>query len=276
MASKGLFSINEFANFSRTTRDALIHYDKIDLLKPAARGKSGYRYYSAGQIPLVKVIHTLQELGMTLEEIRAISHNLSPGLVSELFEKADEKIDEKIKDWISVQKLLFALRKMMQSAVDIDEEAITVQFMPAEAIVLGEINDYSQGKNDWDALHIFYHKMRERYPSMNLNYPVWGRFAEARIKQGDWIWPSRFYFYNPEGRDRKPAGLYAIGYARGGYGQCTSLYKRIIAHIEANELEIAGDAYEEYPLNEICVSDSTNYLIRVMIMVRAKELSLPD
>ena len=49
------------------------------------------------------------------------------------------------------------------------------------------------------------------------------------------------------------------------------MYKRLIDYIDANNYEICGNAYEEYPQNEICVADNTNYLIRVMITVREKK-----
>ena len=104
-----------------------------------------------------------------------------------------------------------------------------------------------------------------------MNYPVWGFFSENRIKQEDWVWPDRYYFYNPEGRDKRPAAFYAIGYTRSGYGQGGDLYKRLIDYIKKNGFEICGDAYEEYPLNEVCIMDNTNYLMRVMITVREKK-----
>lgn len=40
--------------------------------------------------------------------------------------------------------------------------------------------------------------------------------------------------------------------------------------MEQNKVEMCGDAYEEYPLNEVSVADDTNYLIRVMTPVRKK------
>jgi hypothetical protein len=81
----------------------------------------------------------------------------------------------------------------------------------------------------------------------------------------------RYYFYNPRGHDARPAALYAVGYQRGGYGQTDKLYERLLDHIDRNGYEICGDAYEEYPLNEICVADDANYLIRVVITVREKK-----
>ena len=106
---------------------------------------------------------------------------------------------------------------------------------------------------------------------MDLNYPVWSIFGEEQIRSKDWAWPDRFYFYNPDGHDRKPAALYVIGYKRGGYGDTYDLFGRLVDYIEANEYEICGSAYVEYPMNEICINDQNNYLIRAMISVKKKD-----
>jgi len=267
VAFKGVFTVNEFAVFSRITRDTLIHYDKLGVLTPMSRGENNYRYYSGGQLAVVNVIRTLQALGMSLEKIKSLKDKMTPSFVNEVLEQQNEEIEQKLEEWIRAKKLLFTLRKTINSALDVDESKITIQFLPAEAIILGDLNDYSRGRKDYDALLSFYHDISAKYPDLDLNYPVWGFFSENRIKQGDWVWPDRYYFYNPEGRDKKPAALYAIGYTRGGYGQGGKLYGRIVDYIAKNGYEICGDSYEEYPLNEVCITNNTNYLIRVMIPV---------
>jgi len=136
---------------------------------------------------------------------------------------------------------------------------------------LGDINDYSRDRTDHDALLSFYNDISMKYPEIDLNYPVWATCSQERIKRGDWSCPDRFYFYNPEGYDRRPAGLYAIGYKRGGYRSNGDLFSRIVSYIDSRDYEICGDAYEEYPVNEICAIDDNDYLIRVMIAVRKKE-----
>ena len=271
MSGHKLFSVGDFAEFSRTTRDTLHHYDKIGLLSPMSRGENKYRYYSSGQLAMINVIRTLQELGLPLAEIKILKDNRTPENVSSTLLRQIEKIDLKISEWVRARKLLLMFQKTINEVLNVDEEAITIQFMPAEAIILGDLNDYSRGRNDYDALLSFYHNISKKYPDLNLNYPVWGFFSKERIKRGDWRWPERYYFYNPEGYDKRPAALYAIGYTRGGYGQCGNLYNRIIDYIDRNNFEICGDTFEEYPLNEFSISDDTNYLIRVMITVREKK-----
>ncbi|MCL1829388.1 MAG: MerR family transcriptional regulator [Oscillospiraceae bacterium] len=268
MPADRLLTINQFAKFSRTTRDTLLYYDKIGLLTPVSRRANNYRCYSGGQLAVMNVIRTLQKLGMTLEEIKNLIEKRTPASIIEAFTQRIEKIDSVIEERVNARNLLNDLRKTIRSALDADENKITIQHLPAEAIVLGEPNDYSRGRNDYDALLSFYRAISEKYPKYDLDYPVWAVFSEERVKRGDWRWPDRYYFSNPKGHDKRPAAMYAVGYTRGGYGQSDDLYARLTDHIEINGFEICGDAYEEYPLNEICTIDEANYLMRVMIPVR--------
>lgn len=271
MDSNELFTVNEFAKFSRTTRDTLLYYDKIGILSPVSRAANNYRYYSCGQLSAVNMIRTLQEIGMTLNEIKSIKDNRTPALVDKLFARQIRTINKKIEDMIRARKLLLTLKKTIDSAINADEEEITIKFLPAEAIVLGDLNDFDAAVDGYAALPGFYNAISEKYPGLDLNYSVWGFFSGQRIKRGDWRCPDRYYFCNPEGLDARPAAMYAIGYSRGGYGQNDELYRRVIDYIHTNGFEICGDAYEEYPLNEICVANDKDYLIRVMITVREKK-----
>jgi len=278
MPESGLLSISDFAEFSRTTRDTLLHYDRIGLLSPVLRGENNYRYYSSSQLAIVNVIRTFQQLGMSLDDIRGLRDRRTPELANMVFERQIEEIDNKIKEWVSARKLLLTLKKAINSVSTVDERVIEVRFLPAEAIILGDINDYSQNRTDYDALLSFYRDIGEKYPDIDLNYPVWATYSQDKLDRKDWDHPDRYYFYNPEGYDRRPAALYVIGYKRGGYGPNDELYERLDKYINENGYEVCGDAYEEYPLNEICAIDDKDYLIRVMITVRERNDSqkLPD
>jgi len=207
---------------------------------------------------------------MTLEEIKSLKDHRTPELSDEVLEQQIEKIEGEIEGWVRAGKLLRTIRKTINSVSYVDENEITIQFLPAEAIVLGDINDYSRGRTIHDALLSFYNSMNEKYPTLDLNYPVWAAYSESSIKSRAWVEPDRFYFYNPEGHDRRAATLYAIGYTRGGYGKCDELYRMILEFIDKHGFEICGPTYEEYPLNEVCVADENRYLIRIMITVRKK------
>jgi DNA-binding transcriptional MerR regulator len=54
---------------------ALHHYDQVGLLSPARRSEAGYRLYSDGDIRRLQQIRSLQQLGLSLEEIRDLLDN---------------------------------------------------------------------------------------------------------------------------------------------------------------------------------------------------------
>jgi DNA-binding transcriptional MerR regulator len=65
-----MLTIGEFAWLSQVTVDALRHYDRLNLLKPAHLDRfTGYRYYSLKQLPRLNRILALKELGLPLSEI---------------------------------------------------------------------------------------------------------------------------------------------------------------------------------------------------------------
>ena len=65
-----MFKIGEFSKLVRVSPRMLRHYEKCGILYPAEIDKfTGYRGYSAGQIPLVQRIITLRDMGFSIEEI---------------------------------------------------------------------------------------------------------------------------------------------------------------------------------------------------------------
>lgn len=68
-----LLSIGDFSRMTFLSVKALRHYHDLGLLKPAAIDpETGYRRYEVGQIPSAQAIRRLRELGMPLEEVRAV------------------------------------------------------------------------------------------------------------------------------------------------------------------------------------------------------------
>ena len=57
--SKNKLKIGEFSRLGRVTVRALRHYEEIDLLAPEIVDReTGYRYYSASQLPTLRMHHS--------------------------------------------------------------------------------------------------------------------------------------------------------------------------------------------------------------------------
>ena len=62
-------------DFSRATHLSVKtrHYHQVGLLEPATvNPDTGYRYYSAGQIPAAQVIRRLRDLEMPVADVKAV------------------------------------------------------------------------------------------------------------------------------------------------------------------------------------------------------------
>ncbi len=268
-----MLSVGDFAKLSRSTKQTLYYYDKKGLLSPEIRDENNkYRFYSVKQLAVCNTIRILQKLGVPLTEIKTLLVWRTPDLAEDILLRQIGDLGEKQRQIAQAQMLLHITLQSLRSGQRIDENIINVQHFPAQKIVIGEQNDYSDGKTDYDALYTFYQTVSEKYPLSEYDtcYPVWGIMSEKHIKKGEWGYPDRYYFFNPMGKDERPAAMYAVGHTRSGYGGGADLFKRMYTYIEQNGYEICGDAYEEYPHNEIGIPDEGNYLVRILITVRKK------
>ncbi|SFN25840.1 DNA-binding transcriptional regulator, MerR family [Pseudonocardia ammonioxydans] len=69
----GLLSIGEFATVTHLSVKTLRHYHEAGLLTPErVDPHSGYRYYSADQIPTAQVIRRFRDLDMPVPEVRRL------------------------------------------------------------------------------------------------------------------------------------------------------------------------------------------------------------
>jgi DNA-binding transcriptional MerR regulator len=76
-----VFRIGDFSRVARVSCRLLRYYDEIGLFKPARiENDTGYRYYSASQLPRLNRILVLRDLGLSLEQVgQALRDDLPVG-----------------------------------------------------------------------------------------------------------------------------------------------------------------------------------------------------
>src|SRR5580693_458448 len=66
-------TVGDFSRATHLSVKTLHHYHQVGLLEPAAvNPDTGYRYYSAGQIPAAQVIRRLRDLEMPVADVKAV------------------------------------------------------------------------------------------------------------------------------------------------------------------------------------------------------------
>jgi DNA-binding transcriptional MerR regulator len=106
-----VLAIGEFSRLTHLSVRTLRRYHDAGLLEPVAVDPaSGYRYYSADQIPTAQVIHRLRELDVPLGDVRRILDSPDPGvraaLVSDHLRRLESELDRTRAAVVSLRRLL--------------------------------------------------------------------------------------------------------------------------------------------------------------------------
>lgn len=67
-----MITVRKLAEKFGLSRTTLLYYDRIKLLRPTTRSKSGYRLYGDERIAQLRLICTYKNAGLTLKEIREL------------------------------------------------------------------------------------------------------------------------------------------------------------------------------------------------------------
>jgi DNA-binding transcriptional MerR regulator len=104
-------TIGEFATLTHLSVRTLRRYHEAGLLEPASvDAATGYRYYTAEQIPPAQVIHRLRQLDVPLAEVKAILATDDPrrraDLVTAHLRRLEENLDRTKAAVVSLRQLL--------------------------------------------------------------------------------------------------------------------------------------------------------------------------
>lgn len=93
---QGYLSISEFAKICGVSRDTLLYYDKINLLKPAYKASNSYRYYSFFQYENYILINSFKQVGIPLNTIKDLMKNKTPESLYKLLTDTETNLTNKI------------------------------------------------------------------------------------------------------------------------------------------------------------------------------------
>ena len=111
MHSARVLAIGEFSRMTHLSVRTLRRYHDAGLLEPATvEPATGYRYYSADQIPTAQVIHRLRGLDVPLPDVERILGSPDPGtraaLVADHLQRLESELDRTRAAVASLRRLL--------------------------------------------------------------------------------------------------------------------------------------------------------------------------
>ena len=269
MSQDEMLSISEFAKLSGVSRSHLLYYDDLGILKPAGRADNNYRLYSYRQLELIEAILVLRGMGLSLEEVRAHICNRTPENTLKLFEThislLAEKIDKLQHLKCSIEKYAATIRLHK----DIKPPLFTLELRGSESIYMGRMCGAAPNA-DYSYLHDFVRECK----SNSINFAVqMGQivFKESALN-GEWNAPGCMYAKTDRGSEKIEEGVYANIYelSHDYFDDNNLYYEKFMCRLKEENLELCGNIYIEYPLDEVSENNPEKHLVKIFAPVRQR------
>jgi Predicted transcriptional regulators len=261
-----LLSIKDFSKFTGIKQSVLRYYDEIGLLNPALRGENGYRYYSCQQIITVNLINVLASLDIPRKKIIELEQSRTPKSILKLFANQETILNEQLRQISNSYSIIHTFRDLIEEGLSADISTIQECTAKSTPITLGLTNHFLENEQ-------FYHTFIEycayaKKCGVNLSYPIGGYYKNFGSFTQSPAQPDNFFSLNPFGNAEKPAGNYLVGYAQGYYGEMGDVPQRLYDYAKLHNLNLTGSVYVIYLQDEICLSDTKQYLAQISVRIK--------
>ena len=241
-----MLKIGEFSKLSLTTVKALRFYEKEGLLHPASIDKwTGYRFYETSQLETAAKIKSYRQLGLSIEEIRAVFSGGNVGKI--LSAKADSlrKLKQDTETRLSIIEFMLEDTEMKYQ--------VTVKEIP-EALVYSAETVLQQYSDCMRWIPAVGEECRRLNPGLRCAEPPYefceyldGEYRETHIR----IRHSEAVTALGKGNETitfrtLPAARVLSIYHKGPYDAIGGAYAFLMDYAEKNGYETAGLARECY------------------------------
>ena len=156
---KELLSIGEAAILANTTAETLRHYDRIGIVKPYKIDKwTKYRYYTKNDIVKLNAVRALQQMDLSLKEIKEILEYDDLNEIIKFLEEAEALADQKINELEYGKKKIHAAKMQYISTLENQSSAgnSAVRDFPMRQILLSDQFNEASLDSLWNYQHRFY------------------------------------------------------------------------------------------------------------------------
>lgn len=238
-------TIGTFSAITHLSVRTLRRYHEAGLIEPAAvDGVSGYRYYTAAQIPTAQVVHRLRELDVPLAEVRAIIATDDPHRRGELVAGHLRRLEGEL---TRTREVVASLRQLL--APDVDEIRVELRSVPARTVAAVRARVERERIHAWYAVAMA--ELDAAFPAPERTGPPGGRYANELFSDG----VGELLVYHPVGEPRSAGRIevaelapveLAVAHHPGPHDDIDITYGRLGAWVVQHALAVAGPVHETY------------------------------
>jgi DNA-binding transcriptional MerR regulator/effector-binding domain-containing protein len=252
-----VYRIGEFSKICRVPVSALRYYSDLGLLPPVTIDPaSGYRYYSAAQLPQLHRILALKDLGLSLDEIGSVlASELPASELRGMLRLKRAEISQQLSDEQDRLTRVETRLRMIESEGEMPEQEVVLKTLnPVHVLSIREVVDtpaeigaligdgfaalMPAGVMPNAPCFALYHdpEFKPTEIDVEIAFPVDAAVGTAPATPGGRSFQERLV----------PGGKAAVTVHHGGYDTIDQAYGRIGNWIAANGLKFAGPPQEAY------------------------------
>lgn len=158
-----MFRIGEFSKIAQVSGRLLRYYDEIGLLSPEFTDpESGYRYYSANQLPRLNRILVLKELGLSLEQVaRLLDRDTSNDELRGMLTLRKAQIERTVQEEMTRFREIESRLKLLDGHSQIQIPDVVLKTVPAQGYL--SLREVQPGLS---AVRLIVEKMVTTIPNM--------------------------------------------------------------------------------------------------------------
>lgn len=241
-----MFKIGEFSKLTNLTVRALHHYEEMELLTPdKIDDTTKYRYYSAQQLSTVNKIKMLQQIGLSLKDIKDVIKSNDITLLEYHYELREIEIHNELEELKKNQNIIKLYKEKMKEGNYMEKYNVALRHIPARR-VMGIRKIVSSYANEQDLWTKLYEELTNQ--KVKMDNPIFGMsiYHDIEYKEsdidielqsniiGDYNDTDDVKFYEA------PEFTMASVTFNGSYEQMPNVTQAIATWIEANNYTITG------------------------------------
>ena len=269
-----MFKIGDFSKLCQVSIKTLRYYDELGLLKPVSVDRfTGYRFYSADQLPRLNRLLGLKELGLSLEEVGALLNDDLPaaqlrGMWRLKQIEARERVHEEQDRLARVEARL----RQIEEEGKMPTYEVVVKKIPAlrVASVRGIIPTYSRQDQLWGELepYLGQNGVRPSGPCLALYYDTEFKEHDVDAEVCEPIGANLRGNERIQVYDLPAIDTMAVVVHKGAFNALSPAYTAVMQWIQANGYRVCGPSREIYVHTSDPVrQDDPSYVTEIQIPV---------
>ncbi|MEO1133865.1 MAG: MerR family transcriptional regulator [Cyanobacteria bacterium J06639_1] len=271
-----MLRISDFAQLSRVSTKALRLYDRLDLLKPAkVDPHTGYRFYSATQLPRLNRILVFKALGFSLERIACLlDDDLAANDIRGLLQLKHAELQQQLeRDRLRLIQVEVRLNEIDQegtmTAYDILTKPVAAQPVAA---TLGVIPNYDECSAILDRMfeeafsYVYQHGVKQLSYGISIYHDTKLRDRDIPVEAAVCIpelipTSDRVFAY-----ELPAVETMAYTVHRGSFDALGQAYSALLAWVEKHQYRVVGSTRELYLAYERD-GDPSQYVTEIQLPV---------